>query len=184
MEVDNVLTKDEIQTRKWWVRILFASVLFSVYMLFFLEHTNLATLSFAVRFLGVFSGAIFAYIYYTLCYKKQTTFLLSFSLVGFWFSLFVNAALFLSNKIEIDPFLGISTVMGTVSYIFTRRLRHFNKAIKGYKKYPDEVSNVATLIQDASSKEELERAFVGGVKKWPHLKWVLRREKKIRADIL
>ena len=132
------------------------------------------------RALGFGSGVAFAFLYYALCYRRTTTFLLTFSMVSLWLSLLANAVLVLKGSLPVDLLLVLTLVTGSINYIFTWKLRNLNKALKGYAKFPEESKEAAAWIQSAASKSELQNFFSEGLKKWPRLKWVLKRERRMK----
>jgi len=176
------LTEEEKTTKKWWLVFLFVSVLLSASVFFGVLGTQkIGELPLPLRLFSLGTSIAFAYIYYALCYRRTKTFLLTLSLISFWLTSFTNVILLLNRSLPLDLFLTLSFLAGVVNYIFTRRLRHLNKALKGYAQYPSESQEASAWIQAAQSKGQLQQLFSEGLKKWPRLKWVLRREKAIKS---
>jgi hypothetical protein len=186
MELKGILTESEWKTRKVWVALLFIGIWMNAMVFFVLLGTEKIPtpgieIAFPFRIFGFATGVTFSYLYYALCYQRRTTFLLTFSLAAFWVSLIADLVFFLKGALQVDLFFVFSLVFRTISYIFTWKLRHLNKALKGYAKFPEESREATALIQSAASKEELQNLFSDGVKKWPRLKGVLERERKIKS---
>lgn len=189
MEFKNLLTENEQKTRKGWLVLLFIATSMNAIVFFGLLGTeNMPTpgieIPLTLRIFGFATGLSFCYLYYALCYRRSTTFLLTFSLVAFWLSLLSDALLYFKGTLRLDLFFGVTLVTGIINYFFTRKLRHLNKALKGYAKFPEESKEAAALIQSAASKEELQNFFADGIKKWPRLKWVLQRERNNKSELL
>jgi hypothetical protein len=134
--------------------------------------------------LGFVATLVCSYLYYALCYKRKTTFLLTVSLVSFWVGLIWNGIFLLKGMEEIDFLFGCSLILGIFNYLFTRKLRHLNKALQGYAKFPKDSKEAVALMQSATSPKQLQNFFCEGIKKWPRLKWVLQRELKIRVNYI
>jgi hypothetical protein len=185
MAPNQFLTEKEKQTKKGWLILLFSGILINAAVWFgIVRSQEMPQIPLVFRILGLGVGVAFAYLYYALCYRRTTTFLLTFSLVSFWLALACNAILLFKGLLPWDPFLGITLVTGALNYFFTWRLRGLNKALKGYAKFPEESGDAAAIMQSAVSQSELEIFYSAGLKKWPHLKWVLKRERGIRKDFL
>ena len=176
-----ILTEEEKRTKKGWLFLLLFGLLLSAAAIFGVVGPQKTPPPPIFSLIGLGFGAAFAYLYYSLCYRRATTFLLTFSLISFWASLLTNAILLFKGVLPIDLFIGLSLITGALNYIFTLRLRRLNKALKGYAKFPEESKEAAASFQSATSQAEVRGVYSEGVKKWPHLKWVLKRERTIKA---
>ncbi len=186
MENTEFLMESERKTRKWWLALLCVGLLMNGLVIFGLLGKKMPTpgietsFSFRIFIFGV--SVAFYYLYYVLCYQKSTTFLLTFSLVAFWFGIVANIVFWMQGLLPIDLFFCVASIVGILNYIVSLKLRRLNKSLNGYANFPEDSKEAASLFESALSKEELQNLFAEGLKKWPHLKWVLRREKKIKEE--
>jgi len=182
MAPNQILTQKEKQTKKGWLILLFVAVLTNV-AVFFGWLGSMPDLPLFARLAGIAGAATMAYLYYLICYRRTTTFLLTFSLICFWVTLLTNMYLLSQRMIPFDLLFKITLVTGSLNYYFTWQLRRLNKALKEYAKFPEESREATAFIQSAASPIELKVFIAEGLKKWPHLKWVLKREQRIKESI-
>ena len=198
LDLNVILTSGELQTRKRWLLFFLIvsgfSFLISFLMFWILPQYKLRSADFVF---AIASSLIMPCLWYYFCYKKHTTFLLTLNLISSFlglFGFFVSFLLILFTAPQIiGPVLtatlllvsGLFISMALYLLLLTWRFRKVNKLIQCYKRHPFELCEAAcTYMREAHSLEHLESLHNEGIKKWPSLRHLLERERRLLRKLL
>lgn len=193
VKVESYLTPSEIKTRKRWflyILIAFGINLLSVGFMLAkaLGGANLIRDGFEA-FCGFLWAAFWSYLSYYLCYKKQTTFLLTLTLVSMiigaiTFIGILGAATFATPSLLV--FFTYIIVGGLVSIPFlivsvlTLKLRRINKMIRCQRNHPKESDELIQEFRSVSDIESLGTTFRNAMEKTSFLEPLIHREWKMK----
>ncbi len=177
-KVELHLTQSELKTRKHW--FLYILIVFGFNLLatgFMLVNAigreNLLHEAFEILFKFLW-GTFWCYLSYYFCYKKQTTFLLTLTLVShalvaiacifvLWVTSFAspNLHLFVTSII----LSGLISIPFMIVLILTYKLRRINKMIRCQRMYPTESDELIQDFRSASDMNSLGSTFKSAMEK-------------------
>lgn len=186
MENRFVLNDEELKVRKRWLiiflcKIGFSLICFGVIANFLGEINSREIIKFQLLLVHFSLIYFFSYLrfgtkYLTLIFVVT---LMSFprTIRGFFEGL--NGVIM---QKEILPFWMLDILditLGVLLCIYSFKIWQINKAINLYKKFPNEVKEIASLLQGSSGLEDLRATFSNEIRKRPQLERIITREYKI-----
>lgn len=187
--VESYLTSSEVKSRNRWLTYIFILAGFYIAMYgiqvirFFMgQQPGYEILE---GFAGCLWGISWCYLSYHFCFKKQTTPLLTISLISTGLGLLgcICTTVFFSIKT-----LDLSFILGTIFFcglilipvwiifLLNYRLRKINKILRCHQKYPQESNDLIQAFRGALDINSLGALFKSALVKTPHLKYLIHRE--------